>query len=249
MDDANNNESTFNEILDLHCETFQPTYNTNLWFTLHLFLCIYYSISAVQSWRDGSRALRRLRNAVPSTGRVLSHRIRTMPDVEYCVTLKFLPSLPSAQYLPPDSIIPLPPLPLVSIVESPSNDNTASDALVGEYRVSWNEYCNAVDTGHLTMLFDPGKPGIELPPSVHNYNLEFFSAFLFLISGTYFCCFMIGWLISLFQNEVWCGMAEYILWTAWIVPPTILCCHYCWCNYHHQSAVPLETVHPSTEYC
>ena len=173
-----------------------------------------------------------------------------MATVEYFVTLEFPLSL-SSQYLPPDSTNspPLPPPSLLkSVVESPSS-NSASDEMAEEYRVSCKEYHKAVATGQLTMIFDPGKPGIELPASVHDYNRFFWIAFLNLTVVTISCCFLIGWVIALFHNETWCGMAEFILLTFWIVLPTILCSYYRWCNSHHESAaVPLETLPPTTEY-
>ena len=199
------------------------------------------AVSGFRRLRDGSRTLCRIRNAVPSIGQVLSHRISRMASVEYFVTLEFPLSL-SSQYLPPDSTITPPPLELV--VVSPSNNTSRYEKKVGEYRVSREEYCKAVEMGQLTMTFDPGKPGIELPPLVHHYNWFFWSAWFGFSGACFFCSYVIGWRIALFHNETWCGMVEYILLPVWILPATVLCSYYRWCNTHHQLAVPFDSFLP-----
>ena len=209
MDNANDDGSTTNEMLDNHCDTFHLSHNAFLSVPFYLLVTILLCMDGVKSLRDGSRALRRSRSAIPSIGQVVSYR-RNQPSqnakVDYFVTLKF-PFSMASQYLPPDSTIPPS---LESVVAPPSND-TPNDGIAWEYRVSWKEHQEAVETGQLTMVFDPGRPGIEIPSSVHNYNSYFWWAFCYLTLSFLNCCFFIGWLISLFNNEDWCGLAEYIL--------------------------------------
>ena len=148
----------------------------------------------------------------------------------YFVTLKFPSSL--SQYLPPNATI------------LPSNIDF-SDGIVSEYCVSWNNYLEAVETGQLTLLFDPDNPGIELPQSVHWCNWYFWGAFFYLSGASTNCSFIIGWLISLFHNEKWCGLAEYTLMALWVLPSAVLCSYYCWFNSHHQLAVLFESFLPT----
>ena len=154
-------------------------------------------------------------------------------------SLKF-PFSVKSQYLPPDSTIP-PPL------ESVVSNDTPNNEIAWEYRVSSKEHQEAVETGQLTMVFDPGRPGIEIPHSVHNYNSYFWWAYYHLTLSSVYCSFFIGWLISLFKNEDWCGLAEYILMVFWFLPAPAVCSYYCWFHSHHQATVPVDALLPTID--
>ena len=123
--------------------------------------------------------------------------------MEYFVTLKF-PSSLATQYLPPDSTI-------TPSLESVVSNDTMSNGIEWEYCISLNDYLEAVKTGQLTMVFDPVKFGEELPYSVHWYNWSFWGSYFSLTAASLLWIVILGWLISLFNNEDWCGLAEYIL--------------------------------------
>jgi hypothetical protein len=235
--DNDNNDNSINEVL--FCTTTHFDENAFINIILMLGLALGVGSAGLSHLREAIYMLRQLRSAVPSTGLVQSTRTDRpgrCAGMKYFVTLTF-PSLPPLHYKPPDATTAS-----FKSVEMTALANNNIEDVAYEYCVSWKEFQEAIKTGQVVLLFHPATPGVPLTITIQNCNFHFLLAYKFGFLTSLVSWFVIGGLVSLFQNEFWCNVVDIILILAWFIPAAV-CIYYRYFDSHHHP-LPLDSTWP-----